>query len=275
MLTILVIEDDAPYRSAVVRALKQDGYKLLEADNGEFGLELARRHRPDLVLCDVELPGIRGTDILQKLRQDPDTASIPFIIMTGYPERTSARQGMNAGADDYLSKPFSLPDLLAAVKGRLARQGQITGQYEEPQAPAKAAPDPYKPLPPRTPQPARATPPAAPSAPALTGPSFRQAVCKLYQCADADFAQRALARSLPLHARLLVPLIQWRFPNLLEEDLQMIEAMGYAQNLDQVRTELGAFRTYAANHPFLRCQLRLRASGKKILDLAIQAGLPE
>ena len=125
MQKILVIEDDESLRVTIIEALKRCGYELLEAEHGALGLEIAKAELPDLILCDMEMPVLSGKEVLKALRSDATTAGIPFIIMTCRPDRTSMRLGMFLGADDYLPKPFSVADLVAAIKGRLQRQLQM------------------------------------------------------------------------------------------------------------------------------------------------------
>lgn len=125
MQRILVIEDDESMRTTIVEALKRCGYELGEAENGAIGLELAKNQLPDLIICDVEMPLLSGKEVLKAVRHDPATAAIPFIIMTGRPDKTSIRLSMFLGADDYLPKPFSIADLVAATKGRLQRNQQM------------------------------------------------------------------------------------------------------------------------------------------------------
>ncbi len=122
MDTILVIEDDASLRQMVIRALKEDGYAVLAAENGLEGSEMALSHPPGLVLCDVRMDKMDGYGTLETLRNDPRTKTVPFILMTGQADYAGMRQGMELGADDYLPKPFTVPELRAAVRARLNKQ---------------------------------------------------------------------------------------------------------------------------------------------------------
>jgi len=119
--TILVAEDEAPIRDNIVRMLRIEGYKVLAAADGLQALALAREHLPDMVIADSMMPELDGPGLLQALRADPQTASLPFIFLTARAERGDIRIGMNLGADDYLTKPFQRDDLLGAVRSRLAR----------------------------------------------------------------------------------------------------------------------------------------------------------
>jgi DNA-binding NarL/FixJ family response regulator len=124
MSTILVVEDEPRTRANLVTILEMEGYRVLSAADGRAGLERARLERPDVILCDVMMPGLDGHAVLQALREDPATAAIPFIFLTAKGERVDVRAGMDRGADDYLTKPASATDLLSAVAARLRRERQ-------------------------------------------------------------------------------------------------------------------------------------------------------
>lgn len=125
MKKILVIDDDKPFRAAVVAMLRRQGYEVLDAGDGGEGLALAFAHRPNLVLSDVNMAGRNGFDVLQELRARPETSASPVILMTGAPHKAGARFSMDQGADDYLPKPFAMEQLLATVSARLERQEGI------------------------------------------------------------------------------------------------------------------------------------------------------
>ncbi len=130
MNRILVIDDEAALREMVQVALAQKGYAVLEAPDGVSGLEAARKTRPDLILCDVNMEQVDGYDMLASLRESPATASIPVILMTGLANHDGMRHGMELGADDYLPKPFTIDGLYAAVEARL-RKSQAVRQDAE------------------------------------------------------------------------------------------------------------------------------------------------
>jgi DNA-binding NarL/FixJ family response regulator len=119
-----VIEDDPEMRRNLVTLLRLEGFAPLAAADGAAGLELARRERPDLIVCDVMMPGLDGPGVLAALRADGTTAAIPFLFLTAKGERADLRAGMNLGADDYLTKPVAKAELLAAVNARLHRAAQ-------------------------------------------------------------------------------------------------------------------------------------------------------
>lgn len=119
MEKILIIEDDAALRMMVQRALRNEGYDVYAAQDGLEGTATAKTHLPDLILCDVRMDRLDGYGTLEALRKHPSTSTIPFILMTGQADYAGMRQGMELGADDYLPKPFTVPELTAAVRARL------------------------------------------------------------------------------------------------------------------------------------------------------------
>ena len=121
MKKILVIDDEEWLREMVTMALQQKGFDVVEAGDGSSGIETARQHLPDLILCDVNMEKVDGYLTLSALRNEPVTASIPFILMTGLADNAGMRHGMELGADDYLPKPFTLDALYAAVDARLKK----------------------------------------------------------------------------------------------------------------------------------------------------------
>ena len=121
MQKILVIDDEAMFREATACALQRKGFETVEAADGIEGAETARRLLPDLIICDVNMDRMDGYTLLEALRQEPATAAIPFILMTGMGDVDSMRRGMNLGADDYLAKPFTAPQLFSAVEARLKK----------------------------------------------------------------------------------------------------------------------------------------------------------
>jgi two-component system, sensor histidine kinase and response regulator len=121
MKTILVVDDDSQLRTMLGISLRRNGYNVINADSGETGLAAARQYLPDLILCDIHMPGGNGTTLLQEVRRDPELRSKQVVLMTGRPDLVSARQGMEEGADDFLVKPVSLDALLNCIKARLSR----------------------------------------------------------------------------------------------------------------------------------------------------------
>lgn len=132
MTKILVIEDEAPIRDKIVTVLTYENYEVIDAPNGREGVVSARANRPDLIICDVLMPDMNGYGALAALRDDPDTSAIPVIFLTAAASRADMRRGMELGADDYITKPYTVEELLAAVRTRLDRQeiiksGSATG----------------------------------------------------------------------------------------------------------------------------------------------------
>lgn len=124
MHKILVIEDHLEVRENLLELLELCRYQVYAASSGEEGLILAEKEHPDLILCDITMPGIDGYEVLEQLTKNPETACIPFIFLTARTEKSDIRKGMLLGADDYLTKPFDEADLLKAVETRL-RKAQI------------------------------------------------------------------------------------------------------------------------------------------------------
>lgn len=125
MKTILIIEDQPDVRENIDAILELEGYQVMVAEDGEMGVEMAKCHHPDLILCDVMMPKLDGFGVVQALRQDSTTATIPLIFLTAKADRLSLRHGMDLGADDYLTKPFTLDELINAVTARLTKQNLI------------------------------------------------------------------------------------------------------------------------------------------------------
>ena len=119
MTRILVIEDEEALRVNLQTILEAENFQSMGAANGRIGVDLAREQLPDLILCDVMMPELDGYGVLAELRQDPITATIPFIFLTAKADKSDLRQGMNLGADDYLIKPFRVNELTARIKGIL------------------------------------------------------------------------------------------------------------------------------------------------------------
>lgn len=127
MKKILIIEDEPAMRANLVDVLEMENFHPLAAANGSEGVALAKAEIPDLILCDILMPGLDGHEVLERLRQDSGTARIPFIFLTAKGERQDIRSGMNLGADDYLVKPVPVEELLQAIAARLERAHQQAG----------------------------------------------------------------------------------------------------------------------------------------------------
>lgn len=118
---VLILDDDEDLRRLVVAALGRKSYQLLEADNGRDGLALAFVELPDIILLDRQMPGIDGLEVLRNLRANLTTRHIPVILLTAMWDIDQRVQGLQSGADDYVTKPFSPPELAARVEANLRR----------------------------------------------------------------------------------------------------------------------------------------------------------
>ncbi|NCJ05077.1 response regulator [Synechococcales cyanobacterium C] len=129
MTKILVIEDESSVRANLLELLDAEEYDAVGAENGMIGVMWALEHLPDLIICDVMMPEFDGYEVLRLLRQEPATATIPFIFLTAKADRSDLRQGMDLGADDYLTKPFTRSEILSAIETRLAKVSALKEQY--------------------------------------------------------------------------------------------------------------------------------------------------
>jgi CheY-like chemotaxis protein/anti-sigma regulatory factor (Ser/Thr protein kinase) len=130
MPKILVIEDEPMVRESVLDLLRLEDFEVCGAENGLVGLSMARQERPDLIICDVMMPELDGFQVLTALQEDHTTATIPFIFLTAKSDPTDLRQGMELGADDFLTKPFSYDELLRSIETRLFKRTLIDNQSE-------------------------------------------------------------------------------------------------------------------------------------------------
>lgn len=130
MNKILVIEDELLVRENILERLEAEGFDILEAENGLVGVELALEKKPDLIICDVMMPEMDGYGVLSMLRQNSATATIPFIFLTAKADKVDVRQGMELGADDYLTKPFTRNELLGAISTRLEKKAVLVQHSE-------------------------------------------------------------------------------------------------------------------------------------------------
>jgi CheY-like chemotaxis protein len=131
MNRILLIEDNRDVRENTAEILEMAGYKVLATDNGKKGVDMAIKHLPDLIICDIMMPVLDGYGTLHLLSKNPDTANIPFIFLTAKTERSDMRKGMEMGADDYITKPFDKLELLNAVESRLKKVESLKKEYKQ------------------------------------------------------------------------------------------------------------------------------------------------
>ena len=121
MKTILIIEDNPDIRESTAEILELAGYRVLQADNGKLGVEMALQQKVELILCDIMMPELDGYGVLHMLSKNEKTSDVPFIFLTAKAERLDFRKGMEMGADDYLPKPFEPRELLARIRSVLRR----------------------------------------------------------------------------------------------------------------------------------------------------------
>jgi two-component system alkaline phosphatase synthesis response regulator PhoP len=118
---VLVVEDEADIRALVRYNLEAEGFVVVEASDGEIGISLAARERPALVVLDLMLPGLSGLEVCRKLRERDDATRVPILILTARASEVDKVLGLEMGADDYVTKPFSPRELVARVKAVLRR----------------------------------------------------------------------------------------------------------------------------------------------------------
>ncbi|WP_317897604.1 response regulator [Aurantibacillus circumpalustris] len=131
MKTILIIEDNNDVRENTAEILELANYKVLQAENGKIGVELAQKMKPDLIICDIMMPVLDGYGVIHLLNKSQETASIPFIFLTAKTERLDFRKGMEMGADDYISKPFDDIELLNAIESRLKKAEILKAEFSK------------------------------------------------------------------------------------------------------------------------------------------------
>jgi len=130
MKSILLIDDEEALRTIFALALRKGGYHVIEAANGTAGLALARQHLPDLILTDVHMPGGDGSTLLRDIRQDAALNAKQVVLMTGRPDLVTPRKGMEEGADDFLTKPVGVKELLNCVAARF-RRASVSWRVED------------------------------------------------------------------------------------------------------------------------------------------------
>lgn len=130
MTRILVIEDEVNILENIVETLELEGFEVRGTNSGREGAETAISYRPDLILCDIMMPDFNGYDVLMTLRNEPATSTTPFIFLTALAARSAMRHGMELGADDFLTKPFTPTELLGAINTRLEKHREITARHE-------------------------------------------------------------------------------------------------------------------------------------------------
>ncbi|MAS33026.1 MAG: hybrid sensor histidine kinase/response regulator [Anaerolineaceae bacterium] len=127
---ILVVEDEQSLRNDIIEMLSYEGFTVIGAENGRVGIEQARENLPDLIICDIMMPEVDGYAVLEELRKETRTAAIPFIFLTARTDKLDRRHGMEQGADDYLTKPFAVKELLKTIETRLLKREMVKQDAE-------------------------------------------------------------------------------------------------------------------------------------------------
>ena len=129
--TVLVVEDEEDIAELVQYNLARERYEVRLAESGEVGLEIARRERPDIILLDIMLPAMDGLEVCRALKSDPDTAQIPIVMVSAKGEESDVVSGLELGADDYVTKPFSPRVLIARIRSVIRRRATPETRDEE------------------------------------------------------------------------------------------------------------------------------------------------
>lgn len=129
MKKIVLIEDNNEMRENTTEILELSNYEVFPAENGRVGIDMVKRVKPDLVICDIMMPEYDGYDVLYMLSKDRETSTIPFIFLTAKTDRADIRKGMSMGADDYLTKPYTEHELLEAIETRMIKSKKLREFY--------------------------------------------------------------------------------------------------------------------------------------------------
>ena len=129
--TILLIEDNVDLRENTAELLEESNFNMITAENGKIGVDMAKKHIPDLIICDIMMPELDGYEVLDLLSKDSLTEAIPFIFLTAKSENSDLRKGMSLGADDYITKPFEEVDLINAIEARLKKTDLLKAVFNQ------------------------------------------------------------------------------------------------------------------------------------------------
>ena len=129
--SILIIEDDPALRENTAELLELSDYKVRTAPNGRIGIDYVYQEMPDLIICDIMMPEVDGYGVLEAMNKNPDFAHIPFIFLSAKTEHKEIRKGMNLGADDYLTKPFSEKELIDAIESRILKSETLLNAFQK------------------------------------------------------------------------------------------------------------------------------------------------
>jgi PAS domain S-box-containing protein len=128
---VLLIEDDSDLLETTVEYLNDEGFTAMGAENGAQGIQMALQHVPDIIICDINMPGLSGYEVYNMLHQVNTTAVIPFIFLSAKSTRDDILAGLHLGADDYITKPFEFSDLIEVINRRIDRRKRIANQHDE------------------------------------------------------------------------------------------------------------------------------------------------
>ena len=132
MKKVLLIEDDTVVRENTAELLELASYTVITADNGKTGVAKAKKHLPDIIICDIMMPELNGYGVLHILSKEKTTKQIPFIFLSAKTEYKDVRKGMDLGADDYITKPFDESEIFSAIESRLAKVAIFNENREKP-----------------------------------------------------------------------------------------------------------------------------------------------
>jgi CheY-like chemotaxis protein len=121
MAKILVVDDEKDALTAIEAVLASEGHETILVEDGIRALESVGNHTPDVIICDIEMPKLKGFDVLDELRKDPETSKIPIIFLTGRTDVAALVQSMELNVNDFLTKPFAAQDLITAVNIQLKK----------------------------------------------------------------------------------------------------------------------------------------------------------
>ncbi|HBX52091.1 MAG: hypothetical protein A2275_10635 [Bacteroidetes bacterium RIFOXYA12_FULL_35_11] len=130
MKKVLIIEDDPILRENTVEFLKEEGFETFAAKDGSSGVQQALEIIPDIILCDISMPKMDGYEVFKTLQSIPSTSTVPFIFLTAKIQRDDIRLGMQLGADDYITKPYSFDDLLTSIQVRLEKSERLSNSFD-------------------------------------------------------------------------------------------------------------------------------------------------
>jgi CheY-like chemotaxis protein/CRP-like cAMP-binding protein len=130
MKKVLLIEDDIVLRENTAELLELSNYEVITAANGQLGLDMANKEKPDIIICDIMMPILDGYGVLDGLSKQSETKFIPFIFLSAKTERQDVRKGMDLGADDYITKPFTEDEIISAIESRIAKAAILKDERE-------------------------------------------------------------------------------------------------------------------------------------------------